>query len=246
MTPLFGAGLVLFSAFPAWAYPTSIISIPTGETLSVGRLHFGLYGYPVGPSGDFSFNTGLFDGFQAGETKIGSLEFGFDSNYPQLDYDESMQKGLAFSLSAKLGLMTETDSLPAIGLGFYYLGVPSLNGTPNLSYLSMTKSIQSSGIDLGTYTAGLYRVSPLIDESLGFWAGVTHELPFNLSLLGDFTSSASPANSYGGSNVALCLTPFDAFSITSGYYLSNNREEPGDAAFLFLDYEIALGGKAGE
>jgi hypothetical protein len=115
-----------------------------------------------------------------------------------------------------------------------------------MSYLSMTKSIQSSGMDLGTYTAGLYRISPLIDESLGFWAGLTHNLPFNLSLLGDFTSSANPTNSYGGSNVGLCYAPFDSFSVTTGYFLSNNREKPGDAAFLYLDYEIALGRKAAE
>jgi hypothetical protein len=95
--PLALVGLFCLLARPALAYPTSILNVPTAETLEAGKIHFGLYTTtPYDPSNasiDGSINAGIFNGFDIGGVKVGGLEMGFDGVLPD--------SGSIFSFSGK-------------------------------------------------------------------------------------------------------------------------------------------------
>lgn len=231
-------GLLTFLATPALAYPTSILSIPTAETLEAGNLHFGLYSTtPYDPSSasiDGSINAGIFNGFDIGGVKVGGLELGFDGILPDPG------SGI-FSFSGKLSLLGETDALPGIAIGTYYLGVPNMDLSPNLTYAAVSKTLTSGGYELGSWTAGVTRPSPSVNnglEGLLLCAGVTYDLPFNLGFAADYTSGTSQ---YSATNVGLYYSPLEALSFTAGYAFSGDRQEPSDYPFFYIDYNLSFG-----
>ncbi|MGE5707086.1 MAG: hypothetical protein ACM3YO_02040, partial [Bacteroidota bacterium] len=126
---------------PALAYPTSLISIPTAECSS-SQLHLGHYSYANG-SLDFSVNAGVFDGMKLGDTRVGALEIGFDAMHPRSTINS------VFAGSAKLGLLSETDLLPSLAIGWIYPGIPDPRNTPNFAFLAATKAMTPLGIDCG-------------------------------------------------------------------------------------------------
>lgn len=238
-TPLALIGLLTFLSTPALAYPTSILSIPTAETLEAGKLHFGVYTTtPYDPSNasiDGSINAGIFNGFDIGGVKVGGLELGFDGVLPD--------PGSVFSFAGKLSLIGETDSMPGIAIGTYYLGVPNMDLSPNLTYAVVSKSLTSGDYELGSWTAGVTRPSPSVNnglESLLLCAGVTYDLPLNLGFAADYTSGTSQ---YSATNVGLYYSPLEDLSFTAGYSFSGDRQEPSDYPFFYIDYTLSFGPK---
>lgn len=229
--------LLALMASPAFAYPTALVFIPTGDTLSAGKLHLGFYtGAPYDPVlryGDFSLNAGVFDGFEVNGLRLGKLEMGFDAFDPSL--------GSIFTLSGKIGLLGETEFLPSIALGSYYTGFPNLTRTPNLTFLSMSKSLKIGDIDLGAWTLGTMRPSPTSNNDRSEYlltAGMSHSLP--LDGLGFAIDHMTGQSSYSATNFGVYYSPTPDLTLTLGYWRSNNRTTPNDFPMLFIDYTLPL------
>lgn len=247
LAALLGLGL----AAPTDAYPTALINVPTAGVTPYKSYHFGLYNY-VQPSliptmespylGMGSIAIGIVPYFDlAPGVAAGALEVGVDGFYP---FPSSLYPvsgawpadGAPFMAQphVKLGLLQETDVLPGLALGTYFLGVPSLDYSANMLHASMTKWLTVQDWDLGQITVAAFHGNPwaLGTSSNGLMAGYYRNLPWNLYAMADYTTGSSQLS---GANLALGYSVNRTLSVTGGFFLSG-RDSSENKGFLFLDW----------
>lgn len=247
LAALFGLGL----AAPTYAYPTALINVPTAGVTPYKSYHFGLYNY-VQPSliptmdspylGMGSFSIGLVPYFDlAPGVSAGALEVGVDGFYP---FPSSLYPvsspwptdggPLLAQLHFKLGLLQETDVLPGLAVGSYYLGVPNFSYAANMLHASATKWLSFQDLDLGQVTVTAFHGNPLAlgTSSNGLMAGYYRNLPWNLYAMVDYTTGNSQIS---GTNLALGYSVNRTLSVTGGYFLSG-RDSSENKVLLFLDW----------
>lgn len=236
---------------PAQAYPTALVNVPTAGVTPFRGYHFGLYNY-LQPSliptmdspylGMGSFSIGLVPFFDlAPGVAAGGVEVGVDgfypfpsSLYPVSDAWPTDGGPMLVQPHFKLGLLQETDVLPGLAVGSYFLGVPDFTLSANVLHASVTKWVTWQDWDLGQFTVTAYHGNPraLGASSNGLMAGYYRNLPWNLYVMGDYTTGASQI---GGTNLALGYSVNRTLSVTGGYFLSG-RDGSENKAFLFLDW----------
>ncbi|HEY9856969.1 MAG TPA: hypothetical protein V6D05_14600 [Stenomitos sp.] len=247
LAALLGLGL----AAPTYAYPTALVNVPTAGVTPFRSYHFGLYNYvqpsliPTSTSPYLamgSFSIGLVPYFDlAPGVSAGAVELGVDGFYP---FPSSLYPvaaawptdggPLLAQPHFKLGLLQETDVLPGLAVGSYFLSLPDLSYGANMLHASATKWVTVNDLDLGQFTLTAYHGNPVAlgSSANGWMAGYYHNLPWNLYAMGDYTSGSSQIS---GANLALGYSVNRTLSVTGGYFLSG-RDQSENKAFLFLDW----------
>lgn len=244
---LVGLGL----AAPAHAYPTALINVPTAGVTPYKSYHFGLYNY-VQPSliptpdspylGMGSISVGIVPYFDlAPGVAAGAVEIGVDGFYPfpsSLYPVASTWPADGAPLMAqphfKVGLLQETDVLPGLAVGSYFLGVPDITYSANMLHASATKWLTFQDLDLGQVTLTAFHGNPVAlgSSANGLMAGYYRNLPWNLYVIGDYTTGSSQIS---GANLALGYTVNRTLSVTGGVFMSG-RDSSEHKGYLFLDW----------
>lgn len=231
-------------AAPALAYPTSVINVPTGGVNPFKGYHLGVYNYlqpsvlssPASPYSMMgSIAAGVLPYFDlAPGVSGGGLEVGADLLYAYLNLPAYQGQPIMVLPHAKFGLLKETNVLPGIAVGAFYLGTLDFATAPNVLHASVTKSLAYAATDLGQFTLGTYHGNPVAlgSDNNGLMAGYYRNLPANLYVMGDYTSGSNPI---GGLNLALGYGVSAKLSVTAGYFVSN-IDRSNDKAFLFFDW----------
>lgn len=242
---------VLGLAAPTHAYPTAIINVPTAGVTPYKSYHFGLYNY-LQPSliptmdspylGMGSLSVGLVPYFDlAPGVAAGAVEVGVDGFYP---FPSSLYPvagawpegggPLMVQPHFKIGLLQETDVLPGLAVGSYFLGVPDITYSANMLHASVTKWITLQDLDLGQFTLTAYHGNPVAlgSSANGLMAGYYRNLPWNLYVMGDYTTGSSQIS---GTNLAVGYSVNRTLSITGGVFVSG-RASNEHKGFIFLDW----------
>ncbi len=242
---------VLGLTAPAHAYPTALVNVPTGGVTPYKSYHFGLYNY-VQPSliptmdspylGMGSLSVGLVPFFDlAPGVAAGAVELGVDGFYPfpssLYPVDAAWPSGggpLMAQPHFKIGLLQETDILPGLAVGSYFLGLPDITLSANMLHASATKWLTLQDWDLGQFTVTAYHGNPLAlgSSANGLMAGYYRNLPWNLYVMGDYTTGSSQIS---GTNLALGYTVNRTLSVTGGVFVSG-RAGNENKGFIFLDW----------
>ena len=242
-------------AVPVMAYPTSLVTVPTAGIQPFKGYHLGLAAAfqrsaSSTPLAMASLAVGITPWFQLNEVlAAGAIEAGVDVYYP-FPFENGLYPGRGLTANKgpvfaqphlKLGLMQETDWLPALAVGAHALALPDWEQSANLIHLSLSRTVTAAGIDLGQWTLAGYHGNPTVmrgpaptyeDASNGFMLGLFRNLPHDLYVMADYISGL---HQMGGLNLALGWAINEHLSLTvGGFRASAGAGE--DKALLLLDY----------
>lgn len=242
--------LLLGLAIPAQAFPTAVVNVPTAGVTPFKSYHLGTYHYlkpsllstPNSPYlFEGSFVGGVLPFFElAPGVESGALEVGVDLMYPFPGSPDPNNSPMPVQPHFKLGVLRETGTLPGLALGAYSVSVPNLEYSQNVLHLTATKWLSWNDLDLGQLTLGLFHANPAAvgGDSNGWMAGYFRNLPFNLYVMGDYTSGSTHIagnRPLGGANAAIGYSINDRISLTGGYYVSGSGSNE-NRGFLFIDW----------
>ena len=246
---------LLLLAVPAKGYPTALVTVPTAGIQPFKGYHLGLAAAmqrtaSSGPLAMASLSMGLTPWFQLNDVlAAGAIEAGVDVYYP-FPFENGLYPGRGITANKgpvfaqphlKLGLLQETDWLPALAVGAHALALPDWEHSANLIHLSLSRTVSVAGIDLGQWTLAGYHGNPTVmrgpaptgeDASNGIMLGFFRNLPFDLYVVADYISGLHPT---GGLNLALGWAINEHLSLTAGGFTASAGAGE-DKAILLLDY----------
>jgi hypothetical protein len=251
----------------AAAYPTSVVFAPTGEAKAFGDVTPLFYtsvtltspGGTTGPGTSwaclevgvlprFEYGGGVFfGGLEVGANLIGSDLMGTGRDYVKPVFD------------AKLHLLVEKGWAPHIAVGLMEVNPFRLNRSLNLTYVSMTKTLQFGETSYGRLTAGLgwalgdfsgdpdratagpafYATKPFSKDSraamiLGYESPAFG--PFSIGI--DHVGGVSEV---GSTNVALNLAPIDGAVLGVGGWFGSDPDAFYAGMFAYAVMSFNLG-----
>jgi hypothetical protein len=230
------AGLLLaVPAGEAIAYPSSVISCPTGEVQAAGEGDAFLYDayYPDGYQVWGGLNLGLGGGFAYGDT--GKAFEGWELGADLIGWGgDPIDARLALSLKGQL--LGEDAAWPAVSFGFLGLNPGRADQSLNLLYLSATKTLAWRDLDLGRVSAGAGS-AVLQGESAGFGATFPFAGPSTALVMAGYESPSwgpwylaadhvGGLSDYGGTNIALHFQTSDGTYLAAGYAFGNETLAP--------------------
>lgn len=226
------AGLPLaIPAREASAYPSSIISCPTGEVQAAGEGSAFLYDayYPDGYQVWGGLNLGLGGGFAYGDS--GQAFEGWEFGADLIGWGgDPIDARVALSLKGQL--LGEDALWPALAVGFMGVNPSRADQSLNLIYLSATRTLAWQDFDLGRVSAGAGSAA-LQGASAGFLGTFPFAGPSTALLMAGYESpSLGPwylaidhvggESDYSGTNVAIHFQTAGGTYLAAGYAFGND------------------------
>ena len=256
--------LVLGSGTAA-AYPTSVVFAPTGEAKAFGDVSPLLYTSmaltsPIGTTPGTNWaciEVGVLPRFEyGGGVFFGGLEVG--ANLIASDLLESGRDYVKPVFDAKLHILVEKGWLPHVAVGIMEVNPFRMNRSLNLTYVSLTKTLQLGETSYGRLTLGLggalgdfssdhdkdafptfYGTKPFSKDSraamiLGYESPAFG--PFSIGI--DHIGGVSEVST---TNVALNLAPVDGAVVGVGGWFGSDPDAFAAGMFAYVVMSFNLG-----